>query len=136
MSGPGMQPTITVVAAVVERGGAFLVTRRLKGTHLEGLWEFPGGKCDDGESQEACLAREMREELAVEVAIGERILSVSHDYSDRTIALHFYACQLRGEPVPQLGQEMMWVARADLRALPLPPADEELILLLTKSGTA
>jgi hypothetical protein len=74
----------------------------------------------------------MQEELAVEVSIGERILAVSHDYPDRSIALHFYACDLRGEPVPQLGQEMMWARREDLRALPLPPADEALIRLLTE----
>jgi hypothetical protein len=73
----------------------------------------------------------MREELAVVVTIGKQILAVSHAYPDRTIALHFYACDLLGEPVPQLGQEMMWVRREDLRALPLPPADEELIRLLT-----
>lgn len=132
MSGSGKRELITVVAAVVERGGAFLVTRRLKGTHLEGLWEFPGGKCHDGESHQACLAREMREELAVAVTIGERILDVSHDYPDRPIALFFYKCDLREEPAPQLGQEMMWVRREDLRALALPPADEELVRLLTQ----
>jgi mutator protein MutT len=126
-----MQDIITVVAAVVERDEHFLVTRRLKGTHLEGLWEFPGGKCDEREGHEACLAREMWEELAVEVTIGARILAVSHAYPGRTIELHFYACELRGEPVPQLGQEMMWVTRHELRALPLPPADDELVMLLT-----
>ena len=125
-----LRPTTTVVAAVVERDGSFLVTRRLKGTHLEGLWEFPGGKCEDGESHHDCLARELREELAVEVRIGERILAVSHDYPDRTIALHFYACDVLGEPVPQLGQDMMWVRRHDLRTLPLPPADDELVRVL------
>jgi mutator protein MutT len=125
-------PTTTVVAAVVERDGSFLVTRRLKGTHLEGLWEFPGGKCDDGESHHECLAREMREELAVEITIGPRILAVSHDYADRTIALCFYTCDLLGDPVPQLGQDMMWVRREDLRTLPLPPADDELVQLLTR----
>jgi len=124
------KPVTVVVAAVVERDDAFLLTRRLEGTHLEGLWEFPGGKCEDGETHEACLAREMREELAVGVRVGERILRVSHDYPDRTIALHFYACELEGEPIPQLGQEMMWAPRAALRRLPLPPADAELIELL------
>jgi len=124
------KPVTVVVAAVVERDDAFLLTRRLEGTHLEGLWEFPGGKCEDGETHEACLAREMREELAVGVRVGERILRVSHDYPDRTIALHFYACELEGEPIPQLGQEMMWAPRAELRRLPLPPADAELIELL------
>lgn len=123
--------TTTVVAAVVEHDGSFLVTRRLKGTHLEGLWEFPGGKCDDGESHHECLAREIREELGVEIAIGPQILAVSHDYAERTIALHFYECDLLGDPVPQLGQEMMWVRRAGLRTLPLPPADDELVRLLT-----
>jgi mutator protein MutT len=123
--------TVTVVAAVVERGDAYLVTRRLKGTHLEGLWEFPGGKCHEGESHAECLAREMREELAVGVRVGDRILNVSHEYPDRTITLHFYACVLESEPLPQLGQEMMWVPRRELRELPLPPADDELVQLLT-----
>jgi 8-oxo-dGTP diphosphatase len=126
-----MRNAITVIAAVIERDGTFLVTRRLKGTHLAGLWEFPGGKCHDGETHEACLAREMREELAVEIAVRAHMLDVSHEYPDRTIALHFYACDLLGDPDPQLGQEMMWVARDDLRTLALPPADEELIRLLT-----
>ena len=126
-----MTETVTVVAAVVERGDAYLVTRRLKGTHLEGLWEFPGGKCHDGESHAECLKREMREELAVGVRIGDHILGVSHEYPDRTIALHFYACELDGDPVPQLGQEMKWVPRRELRELPLPPADDELVQLLT-----
>jgi mutator protein MutT len=123
---------MTVVAAVAERDGAFLVTRRLEGTHLAGLWEFPGGKCDPDESHEACLAREMREELAVGVRVGAKILAVTHDYPERSVALHFYACDLVGEPVPQLGQQMQWVKRAELRRLALPPADEELIELLTR----
>jgi 8-oxo-dGTP diphosphatase len=71
--------TVVVTAAVIERGGRLLVTRRLRGTHLEGYWEFPGGKCDAGESLEACLARELREELAVDARIGSRILKTSHD---------------------------------------------------------
>lgn len=121
-----------VVAAVVERDGTFLVTRRLAGTHLEGLWEFPGGKCRDGEDHAACLAREMEEELAVKVTVGQKVLEISHPYPDRTIELHFYGCELHGEPAPQLGQEMMWVERKELRRLPLPPADERLVELLTE----
>jgi mutator protein MutT len=121
---------INVAAAVIQRGSAFLVTRRLEGTHLAGLWEFPGGKCDPGESLEACLAREMREELAVDVRVGARILAVTHHYPERSVALHFYRCDLLGEPSPQLGQQIRWVPRAMLRDLPLPPADAELIDLL------
>lgn len=124
-------PRIVVAAAVVERDDAFLVTRRLRGTHLEGMWEFPGGKCAEGEDHAACLAREMREELAVDVDVHERMLAVTHEYPDRAIELHFYRCALRGEPQPQLGQDMQWVRRADLGQLELPPADAELIDMLS-----
>ena len=121
---------IVVTAAVVERGGTFLVTRRLRGTHLEGLWEFPGGKCENGESHEACLARELREELGCDGIVGVKLLEVAHDYPDRTIELHFFDCDLVGEPQPLLGQEIRWVAAAELPALDFPPADEELIQML------
>jgi 8-oxo-dGTP diphosphatase len=121
---------IVVAAAVIEEEGRFLVTRRLEGTHLAGLWEFPGGKMADGESHSQALIRELREELDVDVDVGERIFNVEHAYDDRTIALHFYRCTLRGTPRPLLGQEMRWVARAALDALDFPPADAELIRLL------
>jgi 8-oxo-dGTP diphosphatase len=121
---------IVVAAAVVERGGAFLVTRRLRGTHLEGLWEFPGGKCESGESQQGCLARELREELGCDALVGVKLLEVAHDYPDRTIELHFFDCDLFGEPQPLLGQEIRWVAATELAALDFPPADEQLIQML------
>ena len=123
---------IVVTAAIVERDGRFLMTRRVKGAHLEGYWEFPGGKCDAGESLEACLLRELREELAVDAVIGEQVLSTSHEYPDRRVELHFFRVSLRESPAPQLGQEMQWVARADLPSLKLPPADDELVALLTR----
>lgn len=125
--------TIVVTAAVVERNGAFLVTRRLKGTHLAGTWEFPGGKCEDDEPLDACLWREMREELGVTCTVGDEIFTITHDYDDRRIELHFFACTLQGEPVPQLGQAMQWAPREQLRELEFPPADDELIRLLTSS---
>ena len=121
---------IVVSAAVVERDGAYLVTRRLRGTHLEGYWEFPGGKCEPGETFEHCLIREIREELGCDMTVGARLLSVAHDYSDRTVHLHFFRCTLTGEPRSLLGQEMRWVPREALRSLSFPPADEELIQLL------
>jgi mutator protein MutT len=125
--------TIVVTAAVIERDGRFLVTRRLRGTHLEGLWEFPGGKCDEGESLAACLTREIVEELGSNPIIGNEIFHVTHDYPDRSVTLHFFACSLTGDPRPLLGQEMRWVGRADLRLLNFPPADAELIDLLERS---
>jgi 8-oxo-dGTP diphosphatase len=125
---------IVVTAAVVERGGRFLVTRRQDGVHLEGYWEFPGGKCEAGESHADCLRREMREELAVDVRVGEELLSVSHAYPERTVELHFFRCELEGTPVPQQGQAMRWAARGELRALRFPPADVELIRMLNAEG--
>jgi 8-oxo-dGTP diphosphatase len=122
--------SIVVTAAVIERDGRFLVTRRLKGVHLEGYWEFPGGKCDPGETLERCLLRELREELAVDAVIGEEMLSTSHSYPERRVELHFFRVTLNGPPAPTLGQEMRWVARADLPTLELPPADDELVALL------
>ena len=125
---------IVVTAAVVERDGRFLVTRRPKGVHLEGSWEFPGGKCDAGEALGACLVRELDEELAVEARVGAEIFAVRHEYPDRTVELHFFRCELLGAPTPQLGQEMRWVPRAELTGLDFPPADEELIRRLVDEG--
>ena len=121
---------IAVVAAVVEHDGRFLVTRRQDGVHLAGMWEFPGGKIANGESHIAALRREMFEELDVDV--GELVLESSHAYPDRTVTLHFYRCDLLGTPRPMIGQEMEWVRRDELNALTFPPADNELIRILSR----
>jgi 8-oxo-dGTP diphosphatase len=123
---------IVVAAAVIEHNGRLLVTRRQKGTHLEGLWEFPGGKCDPGETHETCLARELREELAVSATVGAEVLTTTHTDLDRRVELHFFRCRLQGTPSPQIGQEMRWVTPDELGALSFPPADVELIQLLTR----
>ena len=127
-----MTRPIVVTAAVISRDDCYLVTRRQQGVHLEGFWEFPGGKCDAGESLAACLARELREELDVEARIGREIHVVTHRYADRDLELHFFECHLTHDPQPQLGQDMRWVPRAELRALEFPPADAELIRLLSR----
>ena len=125
--------TVVVAAAIVERDGRFLMARRLRGTHLEGLWEFPGGKVDAGESLEACLARELAEELGVGSTVGPLRFSTAHDYPARRVELHFFDCAIDGEPRPLLGQELRWVSRDELAALPLPEADAGLVALLTRS---
>ncbi|HEX5475261.1 MAG TPA: (deoxy)nucleoside triphosphate pyrophosphohydrolase [Vicinamibacterales bacterium] len=122
--------TLVVAAAVVEREGRFLITRRLHGTHLEGCWEFPGGKCEPGETLEACLIREIDEELGAPATVGAELLHVHHDYPDRQVDLHFFACRLEQDPHPRLGQEMRWISRDDFDALPFPPADAALIRML------
>lgn len=126
----GARPRLAVVAAVIEREGRFLVTQRLRGTHLEGRWEFPGGKCEAGESHAEALTRELREELAVEAVVGRLVHAVTHAYPERIVELHFYACAISAQPVPMLGQQMQWVARHDLGALPFPEADADLIARL------
>jgi 8-oxo-dGTP diphosphatase len=128
-----MHPGIVVGAAVIERDGHFLVTRRPAGVHLEGYWEFPGGKCEPGETIVACVSRELREELDVEVRVGEEIFTTEHAYPDRTVELHFLRCTLLSVPRPQLGQAMMWAARDALADLKFPPADAELIAILIAS---
>ena len=129
-----MTTAVVVLAGVIERNGAFLLTRRLRGTHLEGRWEFPGGKCEAGESHDACLRRELAEELGVEAEIGEEIFTIVHAYTERTVELHFRKCALAGEPRPLLGQQMRWVPREELHTLEFPEADRELIERL-RGGT-
>ena len=125
---------VVVVAAVIERDGRLLVTRRLEDTPLAGAWEFPGGKCEDGESHERCLARELREELDVDATVGEELLVTEHAYPERTVRLHFHACAIHGEPRPVLGQEMRWVRRDELATLDFPDADRELIARLRRQS--
>jgi 8-oxo-dGTP diphosphatase len=120
-------PAILVAAAVVERDGAFLLTRRLDGAHLAGCWEFPGGKVEEGERLDECLRREMLEELGVHAIVGRAIFSTTHAYAERRIELHFFECEIFGELNPTMGQEVRWVPRGDLRSLDFPEADAELI---------
>ena len=116
-----------VVAAVIEQDGRFLVARRLRGTHLAGYWEFPGGKIGDGEALEDALRREIREELNTGIGGLTEIFQTRHAYADRTVELHFFRGTLEGPPEPALGQELRWIAREDFQALPFPPADSELL---------
>jgi len=123
---------ILVVAALVEDGGRVLVARRPEGTHLAGHWEFPGGKCERGETPEEALRRELKEELDVEAVIGHEVFRTEHRYPDRLIELRFYRCTLAGVPSPLQGQDVRWVARADLHSLTFPPADAAFIEYLTQ----
>ena len=100
---------IVVVAAIIERDDAFLVTLSPDGTHLAGHWEFPGGKVHDSETHVEALRREMFEELDAVVEVGELVHTVTHAYPEKTVQLFFYRCGLLGEPKPMIGQQMQWV---------------------------
>src|SRR5262245_66616197 len=97
------------------------------------MWEFPGGKCDAGESLSACMARELHEELGIRALVGAEVFTTTHDYPDRRVELHFFECQSADDPSPLLGQEMRWAAREQLQDLDFPPADAELIRMLRRT---
>jgi 8-oxo-dGTP diphosphatase len=128
MTGP-----VVVVAAIIERDGRLLVSRRLAGTHLAGLWEFPGGKCAPGEAHVSCLARELREELGVDAIIGDELVVTEHVYPERPVRLHFRRCEIVGEPRAMLDQDLRWVTRAELQTLELPDGDREVVAMLTRT---
>ena len=122
-----MGERIVVVALIAERNDTFLVARRLKGSHLAGCWEFPGGKVQEDETHEAALEREIDEELGCGVVDLKAVFRTSHDYPERTVELHFFRGKLVGTPAGRLGQELKWVPRGEFALLEFPPADAELI---------
>lgn len=119
---------IVVAAAVVIRDGRVLLTRRAEGQHLAGMWEFPGGKLEDGESPEDALARECLEECGIEVEVGEILDVTHHRYPEKDVLLLFYRCSLRAGEVRHLQvADHAWVAPPELGRYPLPPADERVV---------
>jgi mutator protein MutT len=121
-----------VVAAVIERDGKVLIARRREGTHLAGLWEFPGGKRRPGEAPADALRREIREELGAVLVVGETIETVDWDYPEKRVRLSFFRCAIEGEARPLEGQEMAWVTRADLGRYEFPAADAALVARLSR----
>jgi mutator protein MutT len=118
---------VEVVAAVIERDGAVLITRRPPGTHLAGFWEFPGGKRHHGEALDQALRREIAEELGVQALVGDKIETIDWEYADKCVRLHFFRCTVAGEPHPREGQEMVWVSPNDLSRYEFPAADAALL---------
>lgn len=124
---------IEVAAAILRRGDTILIAQRHEHDHLANFWEFPGGKREPGETFEQCLARELQEELGVTVRAGRLVHDVTHSYPERTVRLCFFECELLdGEPKPLDCQDCRWITVAELRRYKFPPADDELIELLTK----
>jgi 8-oxo-dGTP diphosphatase len=124
-----MPLVLDVTAALVrDDAGRYLITQRRRGSHLEGLWEFPGGKRDAGESLRTCLERELAEEIGATFAIGDEVGTVHWEYPDRTIALHFFECRLESGTIePREGQAMAWVEPERLGEYDFPPADRAMI---------
>ena len=119
---------IRVVAGIVWRDREVLVSRRYDHAHLGGLWEFPGGKLEPGETEPEALVRELREELGIEVEVGEAWGELVHDYEDRRVSLSFWFAEVRsGSPQPLEVAEVRWVPVTELDALDFPGADDPLV---------
>ena len=120
---------LIVVAAVIRDGdGRVLLTRRPDDRHMGGLWEFPGGKVDEGEAPADALVRELREELGVAAGVERPITFAVHEERGLRILLLFYAVHiLDGEPKGKEGQRVAWVPVTELASYPTPPADAELV---------
>ena len=122
---------LEVSAALIFRSGHLLITQRHAHTHLGGLWEFPGGKREPGESFEQCLVREIREELGVEIDVGELFAEIRHDYPEKSVHLKFFRCTLpHGEPQPLDCAAVKWITLAELDAHAFPAADAQLLAQL------
>ena len=119
-----MKRQLVVTAAVIERNGAILIAQRPPDKHMGLKWEFPGGKLEWGEDPRAGLAREIREELAIEVEVGDVIEVVAHVYEEMQVVLLAYACTYRSGDVQLLDvHDVRWVSRDELRDYDMAPAD-------------
>jgi mutator protein MutT len=119
---------IEVAAGLVFRKGKLLIARRYPEAHLGGLWEFPGGKRHTNETFEECLARELLEELGIEVTVGDLIESLTHDYPQKTVLLKFYRCRCGNEEPRALGcADFRWVTPDELTEHDFPAADALLL---------
>jgi 8-oxo-dGTP diphosphatase len=130
---PPKTPLVVVAAALVDRDGRLLVQQRPEGLSMAGLWEFPGGKLEPGETPEQALIRELEEELAIDVdhACLAPACFASEALGDRHLLLLLYVCRKwRGTPVAQHASALRWVRPVELHGLAMPPADKPLIGLL------
>lgn len=124
-------PVIDVAAALVFRDGKLLITQRYAQAHLGGLWEFPGGKREADETFEACLVRELREELGIEVVVGELVESITHEYPEKTVHLKFFRCRWQQhEPQPLGCPAFRWITAPELADYAFPAADARLLATL------
>jgi 8-oxo-dGTP diphosphatase len=117
---------ITVVSAAIVRDGRYLITQRLDKAVLPGLWEFPGGKVEEGESDEVALQRELQHRLGVTAGVGERLAVNEQEYPNYIVELHLYRCDLAdAEPQPVNVKDMRWVTSSDFDGYDFTPADEQ-----------
>lgn len=121
-----MRRKITVVGAMIERNGKYLITQRMPTATLPLLWEFPGGRVEPGETDSQALARELKEEMDISVEVGEQAMHVQHAYPDYDIDFRVYRCRLLGGEIRHIKiHEHRWVAAEDLDDYEFPSADQK-----------
>lgn len=120
---------IRVVVGVVENSaGEILIARRQQGQHLAGLWEFPGGKIEEGEEPEQALARELKEEINLSPLASQHLFQIDHEYLEKRVSLFiFYVNQFEGEAQGLEGQIVRWVLRKDLLRYDFPEANKRVL---------
>lgn len=120
------KPSVLVSAAVLIEDGRVLLTQRKRGTHLEGLWEFPGGKVEPGEDPREALSRELKEEVGIDAAVGDVVDVTFHRYAEKSVLLLFFRAErLEGSPMPAALDvaDVRWAGAPDLRDDLFPAAD-------------
>ncbi len=128
-----MGKTVRVTAAVICRENKIFATQRGYGDYKD-WWEFPGGKIESGESPEQALKREILEELAAEISVGRKIMTVEYDYPTFHLSMDCFVCTLiRGEPELLEHEAAKWLSRSELDSVPWLPADREVVDLLRLS---
>jgi len=138
MSKPASAPTknlklktkncVEVSAALIFRDIKLLITQRHAKSHLGGLWEFPGGKLEPGETFEQCLVREIHEELGIQISVGALFEEITHDYPEKSVRLKFFICELLSDEPQALGcAAFKWIDRQELGGYEFPAADARLL---------
>ena len=123
------------VAAIANPQGKILIARRKDRGEMAGLWEFPGGKIEPGETVEECIEREIKEELDIEIVVGDRLTTITHAYKTFNVTLYVHECQhVSGEPQPLECQEIHWVEPTDMDRYNFPQANIQIINLLQQRG--
>ena len=121
-------PYIVVAAAILQREGKILLTRRKCEAHQGGLWEFPGGKQEQGETLEQCLQRELKEEIDIEIGAVKHFYVLRYHYPEKEVELHFFSCSIfQGDPKPLESIEMVWVPKGELAFYEFPAADRPVL---------
>ncbi|TPK77438.1 (deoxy)nucleoside triphosphate pyrophosphohydrolase [Mesorhizobium sp. B2-4-15] len=130
---PGKRLLLVAACALVDADGRVLLAQRPEGKQLAGLWEFPGGKVEPGETPEQCIIRELHEEIGIETEIPclAPLTFASHSYDDFHLLMPLFVCRrFRGIAQPREGQGLKWVRPKQMRDYPMPPADAPLIPFL------